>query len=115
MVNPKKMCNQHILGEHVELHMFVGSINKGKSIKGYIKNKLIQPKDIKSRHEQLVKEMIKRGFKHKSKLPKIKLSLIDKRDRNTKINIKENVKTLMKRCKNCRKLAKQIIKRTNHF
>lgn len=36
-VNPKNMCRQHLLGEHVECHMFVGAILKGISLSGYIK------------------------------------------------------------------------------
>lgn len=32
MVPPELMCRQHLLGEHVELHMFVGAINKGTSV-----------------------------------------------------------------------------------
>lgn len=42
MIDPKKMCNKHLFGEHVELHMFVGIINKNKSLAGYLKNKLIE-------------------------------------------------------------------------
>ena len=31
-IKTEKMCNQHLLGEHVEMHMFVGTLNKNKSI-----------------------------------------------------------------------------------
>ena len=30
-VDVTKMCNKHLLGEHVEMHMFVGIIIKGTS------------------------------------------------------------------------------------
>ena len=36
MVNPEILCRKHLLGEHVELHMLVGWIIKGKSIQGYL-------------------------------------------------------------------------------
>ena len=31
-VDPKLMCNKHLLGEHVEMHMFFGTIQKGISM-----------------------------------------------------------------------------------
>jgi hypothetical protein len=68
-VDPRTMCAQHLLGEHVELHMIVGAINKGKSLEGFYSAGLIDTRVIVARHEQLVAEMIARGMKHKSPLP----------------------------------------------
>ena len=68
MIDPKLMCNQHLLGEHVELHMFVGTIRMGKKLGGYVRNKLVEVQNIKTRHEELVREMVARGMKHKSQL-----------------------------------------------
>jgi hypothetical protein len=68
LVDPKIMCRKHLLGEHVELHMFVGTIKKGTSIKGYVDNHLVDTSLIKQRHEELVKEMERRGYKHKTPL-----------------------------------------------
>jgi Pyrimidine dimer DNA glycosylase len=31
LVDPRLMCSQHLLGEHVELHMLVGSLNRKKT------------------------------------------------------------------------------------
>jgi len=64
-VNPSLLCNQHLLGNHCELHMMVGTINNGISIKGYIDEKLIDTSKIKKRHEDLVKEMKKRNMNNK--------------------------------------------------
>ena len=41
MVDPKIMCRKHLLGEHVEHHMFVGTINKRISIVGYLRDNLL--------------------------------------------------------------------------
>lgn len=68
MVDPKILCNKHLLGEHVELHMFIGSINKGRDIEGYVKNNLIEPSKLYQRHQELVNEMKRRGMNHKSEL-----------------------------------------------
>ncbi len=96
-ISPKKMCNQHLLGEHVELHMLVGTLNKNRSIKGYITNNLIEIHNITKRHKEIFNEMIVRGFKHNSPLPKFKIF------KAGKISKKKNKIELMKRCKKCRK------------
>ena len=56
MIDPIMLCNKHLLGEHVELHMFVGTINKGKKLDGYKKNGLVEVHNIRSRHKELVGE-----------------------------------------------------------
>ena len=94
-VDVKKMCRKHLLGEHVEMHMFVGFIQKGKSIQGFLDNQLVEVHNIIKRHEELKKEMIRRGYKHNSPIKKIKLieaGFVDK-----KLNLKE----LCNRCKEC--------------
>ncbi len=100
MIDPKKMCRAHLLGEHKELHQLIGSLNKGKSVQGHLDKGQIEIHSIKKRHEQLVKEMLSRGYKHMSPLPKFKDY------KAGKINISENEKELIKRCKDCRELAK---------
>ena len=66
MIDPTKMCNQHLLGEHVELHMLVGSLKKGRSIAGFAA--LVEVSSINSRHAELATEMESRGMVHKSPL-----------------------------------------------
>ncbi len=36
MVDPTIMCRNHLLGEHVEIHMFVGTIDQGQSVRGFL-------------------------------------------------------------------------------
>ena len=67
-LNPKQMCDKHLLGEHLEMHMFVGAIKKGKSIKGFITTGLVRVYEIQNRHDQLANEMIGRGMNHKAPL-----------------------------------------------
>jgi hypothetical protein len=74
-VTPKKLCRNHLLGEHRELHAIWVVITEKK--KGYSmhpetvrwKGKL---KAMYLRHEDLVNEMISRGYSHKSPLDKRK-------------------------------------------
>ena len=74
-ISPKKLCRNHLLGEHRELHAMWTVITEGK--KGYSlhpetirwKGKL---KALYSRHEELVSEMNSRGYSHQSPLDKRK-------------------------------------------
>ena len=61
MVDPEIMCRQHLFGEHVEHHMFRGSMRKGCRQDGYITNDLLEPLSLDKRHEELVIEMTRRG------------------------------------------------------
>jgi hypothetical protein len=70
-IHPKKLCRQHLLGEHRELHAIWSVLTRRK--KGYSrhpetlrwKGKL---KALYARHGALVKEMRARGYCHKSAL-----------------------------------------------
>ena len=72
-VSPKILCRQHLLGEHRELHALWTIISENK--KGYSKH----PETLRwygklhalfLRHEELVSELISRGYKHSSPLDK---------------------------------------------
>jgi len=106
MVNPRKMCRNHLLGEHKELHQLIGSLNKNISVKGHVEKGQIEIHSIKKRHNELVTEMQKRGYSHNSPLPKFKDYKMGK------INISANEKELIKRCINCKKI---IDKRGNNM
>lgn len=99
-IDPKILCRKHLLGEHVEMHMFVGCINKGTSLKGYIDNNLVEVHHIKSRHDDLVDEMKRRGMNHKSQLPSFK-SWVE-----GKVYVKDNFINLLNRCDECSKRFK---------
>jgi hypothetical protein len=67
----KKLCKNHILGEHRELHAIWNIISQDK--KGYSKHPETKRwkgklKALYIRHEELVTEMKKRGYNHNSPL-----------------------------------------------
>ena len=72
-ISPSKLCRNHLLGEHRELHAIWSVLVNNK--KGYArhpetlrwKGKL---KALFSRHESLVSEMAARGDRHRSPLAK---------------------------------------------
>ena len=101
-IPPNKLCRNHLLGEHRELHAIWSILVNDK--KGYAnhpetlrwKNKL---KALYFRHEIIVKEMKKRGYNHKSPLDKSILMGLD--FQNEYINtIEEQIEILRnKKCK----------------
>lgn len=103
MVDPKILCTKHLLGEHVEHHMFVGTINKGNSIEGYIHNNLLEPLSIKKRHEELVNEMHRRKMNHASFLPRVNIEKLNRLILNHTIDRTASLNELIKRCPKCRK------------
>lgn len=66
MVDPEVLCRKHLLGEHLELHMFVGHLRLGRKVEGYVANNLLESAAIAERHEALAKEMELRGYWHTS-------------------------------------------------
>lgn len=67
--DPRTMCRRHLVGEHVECHMIVGAILKGKSLDGFYAAGLIDTSMIRSRHDLVAAEMRRRGYSHASPLP----------------------------------------------
>lgn len=97
MVDPRIMCRKHLLGEHVEHHMFVASINRGLSLTGYLDGNLLEPESLGSRHAALVEEMLARGYAHSSPLPEVRRALPSRR-----INREAALADLLARCPECR-------------
>jgi len=97
-VNPKYLCTNHLLGEHLEMHMFIGCIKLNKSVKGYIDKGLVEIHNIVNRHNDLVIEMILRGMSHNSNLYYDNLWV------EGNVNTNENIEILKERCIKCRKL-----------
>jgi len=98
LVDPRIMCRQHLLGEHVECHAFVGTINKGVRVKGYLRDNLLQINMLAIRHEELAEEMKSRGYNHKSPLPELQIRYNDP----TEIDRKRSLEELLRRCPRCR-------------
>ena len=100
-VDPKLLCRQHLLlGEHRECHALAGMILKGKKLSGtrYITDGLVEVHNIRSRHDDLVNEMIKRNYDHKSALPEF----VSWKEGD--VNVVSNLEELYHRCDYCRRL-----------
>ncbi len=76
-ISPKKLCNQHLLGEHRELHAIWSILlNDRKGYRSHPETKrwVGKNKALFFRHQELVKEIKRRGYNHFSPLDK-KLAL----------------------------------------
>ena len=102
-MDPTIMCRNHLLCEHVEIHMFVGDIDRGQSVKGYLQKGLLEIHSLYTRHKELAKEMKHRGYNHSSGL--------DKRwkfaGKSGYIDRTGNLEELVKRCPKCRKFVEK--------
>jgi hypothetical protein len=98
MVDPKCLCNQHLLGEHVECHMLVGSLRAGMTVQvqGLVVKGLVDPQRVRVRHDALAEEMTSRGMNHKSPLPEMPPTSM-----KGEIDEEENILDLGSRCFEC--------------
>jgi len=90
LINPNKLSDQHLIAEYNEILMLVAYIKKypcvddipfayclGKGHMKFFKDKLVY---IKKRHDALIKEMNKRGFKTNKKISLNSFSTKNKKD-----------------------------------
>lgn len=111
MVNPRGMCRQHLLGEHVEIHMFLGAMNKGYRMDGYAEKGLLEVPAIPWRHLSLVHEMLVRGYNHRSPLPDYMTKVLQNLPediRRAVVPREEAYQELVGRCSKCDDLMAEI-------
>lgn len=97
-VNPKLLCDQHLLGEHKELHQLVGTIQADRInvVEGHAKQGQVDTALVEHRHGLLVREMTRRGMNHQSPLE------YDDTLRMGHVDPQTSLRDLCARCENCR-------------
>ena len=103
-IDPQWMCRKHLLGEHTEMHMAVGTLRRGLSIAGFLRDGLLDPATIVTRHNDIAAEMLRRGMNHVSPLDISDAELAGYREGVSTINPDHNRRELARRCPDCRKL-----------
>ncbi len=103
-IPPSKLCRQHLLGEHRELHGLWNILTLGK--RGYS----LHPETLRwvgkaaalyERHEALVKEMEARGYVHLSPLDK-KLAKGQRVQKEFLVSVREQRKLLREKGCDCK-------------
>jgi len=103
MVPPEWLCNQHLLGEHGEIHKHRHNFEKGHSIRGRLEPVvLVEPASLAQRHNELALEMLARGMNHKSPFTQPDLSSYDDLQKYAKVDVDVSVTDLCARCEKCR-------------
>lgn len=107
MLPPGKLCVKHLLGEHVETHMLLGSLQKRKNLSGFFEKGLLEPGSLLARHDQLAAEMGKRGYNHKSFMdPQVVKKALEGMGEDLTGHTVDPAKSaveLARRCETCRK------------
>lgn len=101
MIDPRLMCDRHLLGEHVECHMLAGTLARGRSISGFIDKRLLEPASLAERHAALAEEMRARGFSHRSPLPDVDLAAMTQDARDCRVDVSRSRDDLLARCEAC--------------
>lgn len=102
MIVPNLLCRKHLLGEHNEIHKHNHNFEKHHSISGRIKPiVLIEPENMKKRHDELVEEMLRRGYNHQSPYEQPDLSYLPDEERYAKVDLEYNLLDLYSRCDEC--------------
>ena len=111
MVDPRLMCRSHLLGEHKELHMLVGSVRIGRSLRGHIERGQFELASLPARHAALAAEIERRNWNHMSPLLE---SVADRYlwaaccakqpDGGGRVNAAKSLELLRSRCAECSEL-----------
>jgi len=105
MVNPEILCNQHLLGEHAELHKHLWCWRKKHRIDKRIAGNAIEPSSYKDRHDALEAEMKRRGMKPKSPIEQPDFSYLSKEQIEFKVDVSASLSELTRRCSDCSERA----------
>lgn len=97
-IDPGEMCRQHLLGEHKEIHQLVGTINAGRRL-GRV-SRYVRVEDARERHDALAREMVARGYAHRSPLPPIEREA--RGLEHEPLDDEEHRRDLRRRCGKCR-------------
>lgn len=111
MVDPRIMCQKHLCGEHVELHMFLSHLKLKRKIDGYLKNNCLQPRMLFQRHKDISEEMFSRGYNHKSPLEEKECACVSDLpmfQQYWEVDSEQSLKDLLERCPECRKRHRRV-------
>lgn len=102
MIDPKLLCNKHLLGEHGEIHKHRHNFVKQHSIAKRISPVVqIEPNAMETRHNILADEMLCRGMNHQSPFEQPDLSYLKNEERYAKADLSISISDLKSRCPEC--------------
>jgi len=102
MVNPRLLCRQHLLGEHSELHKFLPAWRRKTGIAKRVAGNAIEPRSYQARHDLLVGEMLRRGYRHATPCEQPDFSYLPEAQKNATVDLEASLAELTRRCSECR-------------
>ena len=106
LCDPKILCQKHLCGCHVEMHMFIGFMKRKRKVDGFLRNNCLEPLILKKVHDEMANEMQSRGYNHKTPLPQNDvdeaISYLKENQLNCKIDEDMSLKELISRCDLCK-------------
>jgi len=103
MIEPRFLCNQHLLGEHGEIHKHRHNFEKQhKMTKRIFPVTQIEPSRMGERHDELAHEMTIRGMNHQSPFIQPSISYLPLDQQHATVNPIVSIKDLWARCELCR-------------
>lgn len=103
------MCDTHLLGEHGEIHKHRHNFVKQHKIDGRLFPVVqVEPRSMESRHDQLVEEMVHRGFNHRSPFEQPCVDYLGKKA-DSKVDLDISLEDLIDRCPKCKERYENAI------
>lgn len=104
MIDPRYMCTEHIFDEHRFIHLIRPRFDKKRRIANLIGLiAMVEPLRMAERHEALVVEMTRRGYKHDSPYVMPDIGYLNSYERSARVNKYASIQKLMQ-CPKCRSL-----------
>lgn len=112
MINPKMLCNKHLVGEHGEIHKHRHIFEKKQRIDGRMSPIVqIEPSSMRVRHDQLAEEMQCRGMNHNSPYTQPDIYYLPAEYLSARVDLETSLFDLMDRCPDCLAYIKNYFKK----
>jgi hypothetical protein len=96
----RRLCLQHLLGNHGELHKHRHVFVRQHSITGRLGQ--IEPLAMQTWHDALARELLRRGYRHESPYTLPPLDYLPLKDRLGRVDRETALENLTRRCAACR-------------
>lgn len=105
MTPPHLMCRKHLLGNHVESHMILGHLQRGRQVAKFVAHNCLEPLALEVWHDAVAAEMLARGYRHATPLRADLHALTEhlpEAHRLATVDVPASLADLCARCPECR-------------